>query len=674
MTSVRSTPPLLLHLVFHPGSPDSRELAHRIHRALNDDTAVQGLRVPTVFCREQSGQPPPIEDIEETLREGQRSFVLPLADKAICIHPEWKRYFAELWLACQRSDRRCVPVQLVQKAWPLDSRLEGTNFLRAVSGTAESRFELILRRLLIELCRFLEGETIGDSRSEAPITMFISHTKLDVDNEPRVVHRIVDTLNATQPIRTWFDSGDIDAGSLFEAKIREGVQNASLLCVLTDNYASREWCRREVLLAKREHRPIVVIDAITTRELRSFPYLGNLPVLRWNDNAEEAIMLLLKETLRQQQVELTLDTWREEKDRIFTRPPELLTLAEITDGTTVLYPDPPLGAEEISALGRLGTKITTPLERLARKLPLQGKSIAISMSESTDIRRFGLDEVHFEATMLELSRYLLVKGACLAYGGHLGSAGYTVKLIELVRSHNERSALDDVELIRNYIGWPLPYDDEVKYEYGDLATLVRTDRPDGVDETLHADLVSEPAFFPAERSPEHRYAWARGMSAMRSALTKDTIARVVVGGTFGPTLKAAATGGMEEKWYASRIPGVIEEILLSLQAEQPLFLVGAFGGAARLVIDLLEGDTRPEMTWDFQSGAPHAREMRAIYEARGEEWWDYEEMARFIREKGIPGVNPHLSQAENRELFHTRNVHRMVELIVLGLDRIHGAG
>ena len=67
------------------------------------------------------------------------------------------------------------------------------------------------------------------------------------------------------------------------------------------------------------------------------------------------------------------------------------------------------------------------------------------------------------------------------------------------------------------------------------------------------------------------------------------------------------------------------------------------------------------------------RDMRAIYESRGEEWWDYEEMTRFIREKGIPGVNPHLSQAENRELFHTRNVHRMVELIVLGLDRMREA-
>ena len=41
----------------------------------------------------------------------------------------------------------------------------------------------------------------------------------------------------------------------------------------------------------------------------------------------------------------------------------------------------------------------------------------------------------------------------------------------------------------------------------------------------------------------------------------------------------------------SRIPGVLEEIVLSVKAGQPVFLIGAFGGVAKLVIDLIRGKT-----------------------------------------------------------------------------------
>ena len=51
-TDILKKPPLLVHLVFHPESNLARELAKNIHLALNDDPIVQGLRIPTVFCRE----------------------------------------------------------------------------------------------------------------------------------------------------------------------------------------------------------------------------------------------------------------------------------------------------------------------------------------------------------------------------------------------------------------------------------------------------------------------------------------------------------------------------------------------------------------------------------------------------------------------------------------------
>ena len=90
-------------------------------------------------------------------------------------------------------------------------------------------------------------------------------------------------------------------------------------------------------------------------------------------------------------------------------------------------------------MAKTGVKVTTPLQRFAVSRPLKEKRIALSMSESTDIARSGLDALHMDGAMMELSRYLLIKGATLAYGGHLGAAGYTQKLYELVRTHNSAS-------------------------------------------------------------------------------------------------------------------------------------------------------------------------------------------------------------------------------------------
>lgn len=47
--------------------------------------------------------------------------------------------------------------------------------------------------------------------------------------------------------------------------------------------------------------------------------------------------------------------------------------------------------------------------------------------------------------------------------------------------------------------------------------------------------------------------------------------------------------GADAEWCAGRIPGALEEGVLSAQAGQPVFLIGATGGAAALAIDLLEG-------------------------------------------------------------------------------------
>ncbi len=278
-------PPLLVHIIFHPASDDARELARTIHKRLNADPAVPGLRVPTVFCPNDGAMPPATYDLDGA----ERSFVVILADCHVVADGHsghertWPSFIGDLWEACEESPHRFFPVQLDDTAWGFDDRLGGTNFVRAFAEPDEAkRNDLVVRRLVIELCRYLADRPLGtDERSMAPVTLFLSHTKLDIDSDPKVYHALVSYLSHSQPVGAWVDSGDIAAGSRFAESITTGVDNSSLLCVLTDRYSTREWCRKEIILAKQKNRPVVVIAAFNRQEVRSFPYLGNLPVLRW---------------------------------------------------------------------------------------------------------------------------------------------------------------------------------------------------------------------------------------------------------------------------------------------------------------------------------------------------------------------------------------------------------
>lgn len=665
--------PLLVHLIFHPESGSSRELARRIHRQWNDDVIVPGLRVPTIFCPLPDGDSPPKT---HDLDLAAHSFVVPLADDRLSIDEAWCGLVADVWERCQTPRHRCVPVQLSVNAWPLDDRLKGVSFAKAyLAPEGEARDAFVVRRLVIELCRFLMKLESGDDETEAPVKLFLSHTKLDLEAEPKATRSLTQYLSVDQPVEAWFDSGDIPTGSEFAKAIKGGVDRTSLLVVLTDHYATREWCREEVLLAKEAQRPIAVIDALTNYEVRGFPYLGNVPRLRWDGNPAAAVDLLLKETLRHLHTAAVLAGSAQAGDQLFSRPPELATMVGLDPGSSVLYPDPPIGVGEASRLAKTKIKFATPLERLAIDRPLGGKVIALSTSESTDLERFGFDPIHVENAMLELSRYLLIKGAALAYGGNLGSAGYTRKLFELVRTHNAREGVKPFERIVNYRGWPLPRLSVAELaEWNQVSRTKELPRPSDVDETLDPDFLKAPTYFPSDKSARHRFAWARGMTRMREFQAdkgqSGVSARVVLGGTFGSTVQALETGERKQVWYSGRIPGIFEEVMLSVKSGQPVFLIGAYGGVARLIIDLLRHKDRVEATWDYQRQAPHAAEMRQLYQERGLDWWDYPEMVALLREKGVAGINPLLSVADHEELFDTVDPVRMIEIFLSGLGKL----
>ena len=74
-------------------------------------------------------------------------------------------------------------------------------------------------------CRYLANlEAVAESQFEAPITVFVSHAKADIEREPKVTKRLIESLRQDQPIEAWVDSGDITAGSKFGEAIEHGVK------------------------------------------------------------------------------------------------------------------------------------------------------------------------------------------------------------------------------------------------------------------------------------------------------------------------------------------------------------------------------------------------------------------------------------------------------------------
>jgi hypothetical protein len=131
------------------------------------------------------------------------------------------------------------------------------------------------------------------------------------------------------------------------------------------------------------------------------------------------------------------------------------------------------------------------------------------------------------------------------------------------------------------------------------------------------------------------------------------------------------------------MPGILEESLLALRMKQPVYVIGAFGGASQVLGELLglSGSwPRGKRKVGRFTMKPNPDLDRAIRDSghvfRPAGYEDlpltYAETIAYISGHAIAGSNwpdNGLSVAENRELFKTRKKGKIVELIIRGLSR-----
>ena len=348
-----STRLLTVYFVWHPRFLQGHSLATSMFRELcaNPDVpAERGLGIPVRFrtARDADGVPAPVP-FDET----SRTAVFVLVDDEFAGAPNWRAY-ADALADESREGDLVVPVALTAPH-RLPTKLQELQAIRLDEVDDERRAGRLRHRVVHALCRLLHPEA-------GKVRVFLSYARADGKELVRVVRRY---LADEAWLGNFFDETDIPDGAPFADFLQQSVEDIPiLLAIQTDTYGSREWCRLEVLEAKKRSVPIVVLTATERGEARSFPYMGNVPVIRWTDtlSLSELVGALLREVLRARYFPLRAEhvcgLYQLPAYETFVHPPELLTallykqrmLAAGPHEGRYLYPDPPLGTEELALL------------------------------------------------------------------------------------------------------------------------------------------------------------------------------------------------------------------------------------------------------------------------------------------------------------------------------------
>lgn len=354
-------PVLTVYVVWHPQCQRAERYARAMFTVLCSDPelpASRGLGIPVRYrtAAPGAGVPVPVP-----FGGAQQTVVFVLADDFLVADPAWRSYVDELVSSAGPADL-IVPVALTA-AGNLPRRLGSLQAVRLNGVPEELQRRRLLNDVMHDICRALDPHA-------AKVRVFLSHAKEDGQTTTTTIRRY---LQEVARLDEFFDATDIPDGTPFaEFLTEQAAQLPALLAVHTDTYASREWCRLEVLTAKRRGIPIVVLSAVQERETRSFPYMGNVPVVRWRgeETLPTLVGALLGEVLRSRyfprRVEQICALHGLSPERqVFAYPPELVTVLANRDrirategaGARYLYPDPPLGTEELLLLRQFDPEI-----------------------------------------------------------------------------------------------------------------------------------------------------------------------------------------------------------------------------------------------------------------------------------------------------------------------------
>lgn len=666
-------PPLAVHFVWHPNDNINttimdfrRYLTRDIDRPFSRE-----LNIPTFLYSSQKRSHPP-SNFPKKLAKKDVIFLFLSANTLMI--PSWKEYINSL---PERKNYHLVPVAVEHEGigHTSEGRLKSLNCIRMFEWNEDFKKEYAIFYLSHELYRFgLKNINLLESGIDSSIRLFLSHAKKGDTGlkHAKAIKKFIDNSN----MQGFFDVNDISSGFKFDEEIEKHIKRSTLIAIESDAYSTRYWCQREILTAKREKRPIILVNSLEEYEDRVFPAASNIPCVHitaepLNDKDILRILIAaLLETIRFEHARKLLTYYRNQKwiDQnavIFARPPEIQQIVEIlkknkkSNNLVICYPEPPLYKEETEWADYFNITVSTPLWSSDKKSYKNkkfriGLSIADYQPDGYDKQNQDLDEL--KRFSQSLARHLLANKHTLIYGGDLRNDGFTQFILDEATVLRDRLQLDKL-FVENYLAWPLNVKQENLKWYANYNTVVKpvsASIPDDIKSLIH-DIST---FLPPD-CLENKYIWSRCLTTMREESIKSSDIRILVGGKF--------------ENYLGKMPGVLEEFLIAYKQDLVIFLVGGLGGLTKkLCISIKNRKIEEEFTEEWQMNHNDAyQDLQKIASQHGKHT-DYDNLKEVIENITIPilAERTGLTNEEYERLMTTPFIDESIYLILKSIKNL----
>ncbi len=577
----------------------------------------------------------------------------------------WKTYIEALPLS---ETQHLVPVSVDRSGLNHAGHLKGIHCVRAFDWPSEDNDLHAIVALAHEIYRFglkaIDATKAGKSES---ISIFLSHAKRGETGRLHAeeLKRFIDNTNMNR----FFDANEISPGYRFDEEIEVRIAESTLLAIESDAYSSRYWCQQEILSAKKNDRPILVVDCLEDYEDRIFPAASNVPCVHVASNLpikQRDILRILSSTIietirfflaKQYLQEYKAIGWIPNDCEICARPPEIRQVLRYKgEGIKHLcYPEPPVYSNESDWHEALDVHIFTPLWSVADRDSLSGERVGISISEvaGDGYATNPLDQDHLVRLAQDLARHLLARSATLLYGGDLREGGFTEFILDEAMILQDRIGAE-VPVVENHLAWPLhlasPEVIAWQAKYSQVMLTAQHDIPRDISDRVDANTSLEPV------TPENSYVWSRCLTQMREESIASSTVRVCAGG--------------KRLGYKGKMPGVLEEILLALATGKPIYLLGGFGGLVADVCEVIIGGIVPDALseqWQQLHNSGYA-DLQDIARSNGRAA-DYGEILGALQKAGVSDLASlsGLSEQDYCRLMTTPFVDECVHLILKGL-------
>lgn len=302
--------------------------------------------------------------------------------------------------------------------------------------------------------------------------------------------------------------------------------------------------------------------------------------------------------------------------------------------------------------GITGRIINSADQASLKKSFLNGRRIGISISESENLRELGMDIIHLKDAMIEFARYVLASGGNLAYGGDLRNGGFTELLFDLLK-HYKDDEDRPAKRLNNYLAWPiyLQVTNPIEASLSDKVTFKKIPPPRELN-ISNLNIAIPPDTI------DHLVIWAESLSEMRKQMEKDCAARIFMGG--------------KNSRFKGKCPGLLEEFLIAIENNHPIYLVGAYGGVTSDILNAIEGKKSDLFNMDYYSAQDGYSDFINVYNSKyPKNAIDYDLYYQQIMKLGYMGLEQlnGLSKSDNERLAHTPHIQEIAYLIMKGLNR-----